>query len=332
MLKRTLIVVPLTFALIMSVQPLQSVHGVLMTETELATLDAKDVSAGEASSATESDANEKRGGNSVVRALKAPFKALGRLFSGGKRKENKVERISERDIRNFESTAADPIKANVAVKARAEKISDNSETQPPDHLVLGRNLLNSGSLNEAIAELSVAASIAPSAEAYNLLGLAYDQKGMRDRALSSFENAVRLKNEPEYLNNLGYLLFKNGDYESATKHLKRAAKLAPDNPRIWNNLGLAQTERGHFGDAFKSFARAVGEFKAHVNIAARLESLGETKDAIKHLEKANALKPTSTEVLAKLILLYESSGQKHQAQTAHSALLVVSALAAAPSK
>jgi len=151
--------------------------------------------------------------------------------------------------------------------------------------------------------------------------------------MKSFEMAVRLNDdEPEYLNNLGYLLFKNGDYEDATKYLKRATKLAPGNARIWNNLGLAQSESGHFDAAYKSFARALGEFQGHLNIATRLESLGETRDAIKHLEKANALKPTSTEVLARLVLLYESSGKKDQAQSAQRALVVVRALANASSK
>lgn len=327
MLKRTLIVLPLTFALIVSL-PLQSVHGVLMTETELAMLEAKDASA------REYDTDRKRGGNSLIRVFKAPFKALGRLFGGGKRKENKLQRLSEKDTKNFESTPADPIKTTAVVKAKAqEKLSDNLESRPPDHLVQGRELLKSGSLNEAIAELSVAASINPtSADANNLLGLAYEQKGLRDRALKSLEIAVRLNDdEPEYLNNLGYLLFKNGEYESATKYLKRAAKLAPDNPRIWNNLGLAQSERRHFDDAYKSFARALGEFKGHLNIATRLEGLGETKDAIKHLQKAYALKPNSPEVLARLIPLYESTGKQGQAQSARSSLLALRTLADAAS-
>jgi len=330
MLKRTLIVVPLTIALIMSVQPLQSVHSVLMTGTELATLDAKDASAREGASATEYDSNQKPGGNSFVRALKAPFKAIGRLFSGGKRKENRLQRLSEKDIRNFESTPADPIKATAPVKARTEvKLSGSLETRRPDHLVQGRELLNSGNLNEAITELSAAASINPnSAEAYNLLGLAYEQKGLRDRALRSFEIAVRMNDDqPEYLNNLGYLLCKNGEYESATKYLKRAAKLAPDNPRIWNNLGLAQAERRHFNDAYKSFARALGEFKGHLNIATRLESLGETKDAIKHMEKARQLRPNSTEVLANLANLYDMVGRAEDAGATRKSLLALHTVA-----
>jgi Flp pilus assembly protein TadD len=162
------------------------------------------------------------------------------------------------------------------------------------------------------------------------LGIAYERKGLRNRALRSFKLAVRLNsNEPEYVNNLGYLLFKNEEYESAIKHLKRAAKLAPDNERIWNNLGLAQCERGHFEDAYKSFARALGEFKGHLNIATRLESLGHNNDAIKHLKKALTLKPNSPAVLARLIALYESTGKHDQAQSARNSLEALRTLAEA---
>ncbi|MCM3900316.1 MAG: tetratricopeptide repeat protein [Pyrinomonadaceae bacterium] len=329
MLKRTLIVVSVTIALLLPMQ-LQPVYGDLVSVTELAILDAKDASATE----SKSEATGKRGGNSFVRALKAPFKALGRLFGGGNRKENKLERISEKDIANFESTPADPIKTTTARKAKSrEKVSDNLMKVATDHLAHGRLLLNSGSLNEAIGELSVAASTDPtSGEAHNLLGLAFEQKGLRERALKSFEIAVRLnRDEPEFLNNLGYVLFKNGDYEGASKYLKRAARRAPGNARIWNNLGLAQSERGHFDDAFKSFTRAVGEFRGHLNVAMRLKAVGETKDAIKHMEKAHALRPNSTEVLARLILLYESAGKESEAQSARSTLVALRTLAEATS-
>lgn len=332
MLKRTLIVVPLTFALIMYLLPLQPVHSVIMSQTELAALDAKDAAAREIATTTDYGANQKSDGNGLVRALKSPFKALGRLFGG---KKNKLERMSEKDIRKFESTPADPIKTTTAAKATTgEKRSANLKTQPSDHLVQGRELLNSGSLNEAVAALSASVSINPtSAEAYNLLGMAFEQKGLRDRALKSLEKAVRLDgNESEYLNNLGYLLFANREYEKATKYLKRAVKLAPDNPRIWNNLGLAQAEREQFDDAYKSFAKAVGEFKGHENIAIRMESLGYKEGAIKHLEMAATLKPDATDVLTRLASLYDGTGRLRQAQGVRSYLVALQTLAKIASK
>ena len=348
MLKRTLIILSMTIALIVAAEPLQTVHGIIMTEAEWLTMNSVDTPTVNAQS------HEGRG-NAFLRALKAPFKVIGRLFGRGKKDDNKLERISAKDAKKFASAPAVQVTkttpaAEVSSSGNATESlgiasttggtattgdknpADALQAMALDHLEKGRALLNSNDLNGAIGELSLAASANPKlSEASTLLGVAYWQKGLRDLAERSFETAVHLeKNDPQNLNNLGYLLYENGDYESATKYLKRAAKLAPNDPRIWNNLGLAQSERGHFDDAYESFARAQGEFKGHLNVAARLERSGSTKKAIKHLEKAFALQPNSPDVLVRLIDLYDSTGNEKQAQSARSSLETLRTLAKAP--
>src|SRR5262249_41634646 len=137
-----------------------------------------------------------------------------------------------------------------------------SENSLADHLRRGREKLSAGQLNEAIAELSAATLIDPnSGEAQTLLGVAYDRKGLRDRAKEAFEAALHSSDDKAiHLNNLGYLLYRDGDYKEAVKYLKRATKLSPDDQRIWNNLGMAQCGRGKFDDGYKSFAHVAGEF------------------------------------------------------------------------
>jgi Tfp pilus assembly protein PilF len=193
------------------------------------------------------------------------------------------------------------------------------------HLNNGRERLNAGDFNAAITELSRAASLDPkSADAMNLLGVAFEGKGLRDRALQSFKAAVQAdKNNAEYLNNYGFLLFKNNDFEDATKYLKRAAKLSPNDARIWNNLGLAQCRRGKFDDAFDSFVRAVGEFNGHVNIAAQLLAHGYAKEATNHLEKAQKMEPNSADVLARLVRVYEMTGRVSDAETARRSIIAL---------
>src|SRR6185503_16190783 len=44
--------------------------------------------------------------NGFLSALKAPFRAIGKLFGGGKKNKGKLERISEKDVKNFESSPA----------------------------------------------------------------------------------------------------------------------------------------------------------------------------------------------------------------------------------
>ena len=336
MLKRTLIVLTMTVALIVAVEPLQIVQGILLSDDEIASREAANTPA--------ASHNQTEGrGNSFLHALGAPFRAIGRLFGRGKKDQNKLQRISEKDIKNFESVPVE--QTRVTTEAQADslgsppgsdltKAADQPGGQPTDlaadlaasaaeHLEKGRACLDSGNLNEAIEELSKAASLDRTlAEARTLLGVAYEGKGLHDLAMKSFEAAVEAENNnPQHLNNLGYALYTNGDYENATKYLKRAVKLAPDDARIWNNLGLAQCERGKFDDAFKSFTHAVGEYKSRLTIAARLERDGKMKEAIKHLEKARALNPNSTEVLAQLVMLYGRSDKNEQADEARRSLV-----------
>src|SRR2546423_5850973 len=94
MLKRSLIVVLLTLVLVTSAVPIRSVNGVLMTPEEVAMLDA---------SSKDVDSSQSKGDNVFVRALKFPFKAIGRLFGAGKKDDNRPQRLSRKDVKKFES-------------------------------------------------------------------------------------------------------------------------------------------------------------------------------------------------------------------------------------
>ncbi len=277
-------------------------------------------------------ASTQKKGNGFVRALSAPFRALGRLFGGGSKKndQQQARRISDKDAEKFESTKLERIKdATTPIVTPAPQNSTpataSSTAEFDNYLNRARQMLLAGDANGAINELTSATAINQrSAEANKLLGIAYESKGWRDSALRSFEMAVTLdENNPEHLNNLGYFLYKTGDYERATRLLKKAAKIAKNNPRIWNNLALVQCERGKFDDAYESFVRAVGEYQGRMNIAAQLQQHGHAKEAIKHLEQAQALKPNSTDVLNKLVSLYEMTGRLSDAETARRSLIAL---------
>jgi Flp pilus assembly protein TadD len=280
--------------------------------------------------ATTSSEQSKKEGNGLGRALSAPFRALGKLFGGGKKRNKGPERITEKDIAKFES--AQVVNRVNDARAPAAPLAPARDNSASEHLQRGRELLNAGKLNEAIAELSLAASLDPaSGEAHTLLGVAYDRKGLRDRALQSFETALHAPDDQAmHLNNLGYLLYKNGDYDEAIKYLKRSVKINSEDLRIWNNLGMAQCGASKFDDAYKSFARASGEFQARVKVAAYLERQGYAPKAIKQLEKARKLKPGSTEVLARLAVLYDVEGRVTEAAEARTTLTGLRTVATAP--
>ena len=264
-----------------------------------------------------SDAPQKKKGGGFLHALKAPFKAVGRLFGRGG-DDGRVARMTEKDAARFESAAV------VRVEDR-----DNSRPAVPDGdgtargcLERGRALLQEGNLNEAIAELSRAVSLDPRlSQAHSLLAVAYDQKGLHDRAQDSYKHAIDAnENDPQALNNLGYSLYLSGNYRSAVDRLKRAARLAPTDARILNNLALAQVRLGKYDDAYRNFARADGEFNGHTNVAALLVRVGREDKAIQHLEAARRLQPDSQNVLRQLAELYDRGGDKEKADAARQAL------------
>ena len=257
------------------------------------------------------------------------FRALGNLFRGGKkRKKEAAAKITEKDIAKFESSEVSRV-SDARTPRAASTIDDRSLA---DRIQRARELINANQLNEAITELAIAASLDPkSGEVHMLLGIAYDRKGLGARARDAFQTAAHSPDDQAmHLNNLGFLLYRQGEYGDAIKYLKRAAKINPAENKIWNNLALVQLAAEKYDDAYKSSVHVLGEYGSRLKIAQRLESRGRTKDAIKHLEKAHALQPASPEVLSQLAKLYDSSGQNEKAQVARQALASLQAVATVP--
>lgn len=323
MTKRLLIVVALTLALVTSAVPVRHVHGVLMTPDEVAMLDA----------ASRDADDQSKGDNTFVKVLKAPIKAIGRLFGIGKKDDGKLQRLSRKDVKKFESVGAAKVvdarttgfETPAAASTENAAPVDGALVPARENLERGRALLTSGNTSEAITMLSTAVASDPKLhEAYSLMGVAYEMKGLRERAFESFEKAVKADDDNgEYLNNLGFLYFKNGDNDKAAKYLKRAVKAAPQVQRYWNNLGLVQAQRAKFDDAYDCFVRAVGEYEGHMNVANRSQAMGFDKTAIKHLEQARTLRPATAEILLRLAVLYKRTGNEELAAEANTALVAV---------
>ncbi len=182
-------------------------------------------------------------------------------------------------------------------------------------------------MNGAIAELSRAASLDPKlSQAHSLLAVAYDRKGLHDLAEGSYRRAIDVnERDPQALNNLGYSLYLSGNYRAAVDRLKKAARLAPADARILNNLALAQVRLGKYDDAYRNFARAEGEFNGHANVAALLIRSGREDKAVEHLEAARRLQPESQNVLRQLAELYERAGRADKANDARQTLAAIDA-------
>jgi len=260
--------------------------------------------------------DHKKGGNKVAKILAAPFKAFGKLF--GHKDGNKLQRMTEKDMEKFET---------VGVTRVTDELNPDVNRPSPagsakEHLAAGRSYLMSGRLNEAITELSTAASLDPKlTEAHNLLGVAFDKKGLADRARESYERAVKYEpQDAQTLNNLGFSLYQSGNYRAAVDKLKRAAKLAPTDECILNNLGLSLCRLGKFDEAYRNFARATGSLQGNLNTATMLERFGRDDDAIRYYESARRVDANCTVALRRLADLYQRTGKSEEAQAAQNAL------------
>lgn len=261
--------------------------------------------------------SEKKEGNKVARIISAPFRAIGRLFGRGK-DDSKLQRLSEKDVEKFESVGT----TRVADAKTVEEKKTELTATPREHMAAGRAMLDTGNINGAISELSLALSLDPKLnEAHSLLGLAFDRKGMHERAKDEYERAIKAdKEDAQALNNLGFSLYTNGNYRAAVDKLKKAAKLAPTDQRILNNLALAQCRLGKYEDATKSFIRAGGEVKGRLNTATMLERAGRNEEAITYYEAVRRMHSTNTVALRRLADLYARVGRYDEAQAAQHAL------------
>ena len=345
MFKRIAVVLVLTVTLVLGFAPGRySVFSNVLNDAEIAVLN-------ETAAATPQQEMEtkKDGGNKFVKVITAPFKAIGRLFGrGAKKDDNKFHRLSEKDVKKFESAkmtrvvdartpappepanTPDPVTGNTSVEGDAQALELN-QTLAREHLKRGRELFSQNDIGGAINSLVMAVSLDRKLwDAHNLLGIAYEMKGLRSKALESLETALKAdKDQPEHLNDFGYILMKNGEHSRAVKYLKRAVKAQPDNQRFLNNLGLALVQTGKHDEAYKAFEKAMGEFEGRMNIAVRLLRLGYDKEAIKHLEICRKMQPNSLDILHRLAVLYARTGQPEQAEEANQAFLSLKATAAA---
>ncbi|MFL6282643.1 MAG: tetratricopeptide repeat protein, partial [Pyrinomonadaceae bacterium] len=192
-----------------------------------------------------------------------------------------------------------------------------------DPLTQGRALLEHGYVQEAVSELSIAATqVGPGlGEANNLLGIAYDRLGWHKQAVEAYNRALTVSpKDPVAIANLGYSLYLADDYTGALKRLKQASKLAPGTPVIYNNLGIVTAALGKYDEAYKYFAIASNDYDAHLKLASVLEDQHRDRDAIKHYEAALAMQPGASAILERLVALYERTGERDKADMARRAL------------
>jgi tetratricopeptide (TPR) repeat protein len=187
---------------------------------------------------------------------------------------------------------------------------------------------------------------------YDNLGLAYEEIGMREKAIEQFRTAIRLT--PDFVTphlNLGYTLAAMGRLDEAIREYEAVLHLEPNNWRAHLNLGQAYGQKGlpdraieqlqaalrfnpssaaafnNLGNAYREkgeVEKAIGYYlaalqlepdypEAHYNLGGAYEHNGETGKAIEHYSAALRIRPGYIKAHYSLGLAYAKSGRLDEA-------------------
>lgn len=113
-------------------------------------------------------------------------------------------------------------------------------SDPHDDLSLGKKYYRAGDFGLAEQHFQQAVETHPrDAEAWLGLAASYDQLRRFDLADRAYAQATRIAGlTVEIINNEGYSYMLRGDYRRAAARLAQAAKQAPDNAYVKNNIRL----------------------------------------------------------------------------------------------
>jgi tetratricopeptide (TPR) repeat protein len=125
--------------------------------------------------------------------------------------------------------------------------------------------------DQALANAMEAVKLDPG---HRVLAAAYFGKGRYDKAIESYERALRTPEEMGWVhNNLGCIHLMNGDLGRAVRELEAAVRAAPDNAVARNNLGAALERSGRPWEARSEYLLATRIDPNYANPRRNLEEL-----------------------------------------------------------
>lgn len=265
------------------------------------------------------DAQSGKKENTFKRVFSAPFRLVSRMF---KRKDNDgfaMKKPTDQDIAKMKiipmSRTQNNVTDQIADASSTTTEATTAELAAQTLFEEAVELREKGRLDGAIEKL-VAATVLQSnfSEAYNLLGVCYDEKGQYEAAQEDYKKALKIEpNNARFLNNTGYSYYLSGDFGNSVKYYNRGLKITPNDRRMHNNIGLAYGRKGDYDKAQEHFVIAVGEVGAYLNLGFIYSQGGEHDKAIKSYEAALKIKPDSVPAMSNLAQLYERKGWLREA-------------------
>ncbi len=215
-------------------------------------------------------------------------------------------------------SAADGIKGDAALTRTDFEARARPEQEVGVHMEMGRGHESQGQLEAAAVDYQRALEslekpghrrdsrdlAAQKAMAHRRLAVVFDRLGQFAQSDVHFKAALKLApDDPKVWNNAGYSLYIQGRWEESERALRTAARLAPDDPTVATNLGLALAAQRKVDEALKVMAKAVGPAAARANIGFVLAATGRRAEAAVQYRLALDLQPHFPEAEAALTRL-----------------------------
>ena len=132
------------------------------------------------------------------------------------------------------------------------------------------------------------------AQAFTNRGLAYKRKGLWDRAIADYDEAIRLKPDlAETFNNRGNAYYYKGQLDRALEDYDEAIRLKPDLARAFGNRGNVYRKKDRFDQAIRDYDEAIRLNPDNAQVFAdrglSYEKKGEPTQALRDFKRAHAL-------------------------------------------
>jgi len=146
------------------------------------------------------------------------------------------------------------------------------------------------------------------AEAYGALANLYESQGRAELVEPTLQKAVGLAPDDWGLvQQLGEHYLVAGKWAQAGEQYRHAAALTPDNPRAYNNLGLAYRGLDRLEESAAAFEKAIDlepTFLRFRNLGMVLAEAGKYPEASRMLERSIAMRPTQYRAWGLLASVY----------------------------
>ena len=208
------------------------------------------------------------------------------------------------------------IKPSLPASLKEEALSKPTETEREEakgqpiaseaiqHFNLAVSLSTQRETLRAIQAYQKAIELNPAyVEAYNNLGIIYQEAGDLDRAFQVYQKATEIN--PQYekaYNNLGIILHLKGRLEEATAAFQKALILNPNNVESLINLGVLFRKQGQSDKGIEFYQKALAinplRGETHYNIGLLYDEMENVDLAVNHYQKFIQLSSKAYPVLA----------------------------------